>query len=332
MDNLTNRITIRKTWIDVLRGLAILFVIYGHLLKPARYSYLYFLFTSPIKIPLFFAISGYLFKEKISFSEFIKKIIKGLIIPWLVLSITPILLSGIFNGMQVVLNDLKAVLTGTSVWYMPCCIIAELMFFLYIKNTKNPLILTILSCVLSVVGIILINHRILDFMMINRALSVQIYLLLGYMIKRYENRLDRIKTRFVLCGIALYFIIGYISAILYPEASLDVHMGSFYNIIICFAMIIIGCTSLFCIAKRIPFKNYILVFLGQNTLIYYIWGNYPISLFNFLSSRIGISIHNVYLDAFVRTVFICCVCAVASILINCLIPEIVGKKRRKVMC
>ena len=189
-----------------------------------------------------------------------------------------------------------------------------------------------IAVLLTVIGIIFIKHSILNFLMINRALSVQVFLLMGYLIRKHEDRIDKIKTRFVLCGIALYCAIGYISTILYPGANIDVHTGIYYNYFISFAMIIIGCFSLFAIAKRIPFKNVILVFIGQNTLIYYIWGNYPISLFNFLSSRLGVSIHNVYLNAFARTVFVCCVCAVASILINRFIPEIVGKKRRKVMC
>ena len=51
----------RKDWIDVLRAIAVLFVIYGHM---GRGMWLYYVSTSPIKIPLFFAISGYLFNER----------------------------------------------------------------------------------------------------------------------------------------------------------------------------------------------------------------------------------------------------------------------------
>ena len=60
---------IRLEWIDVLRALAILLVVYGH-----RITYLkndvdgfwfyeaYSVFLNPIKMPLFFALSGYLFR------------------------------------------------------------------------------------------------------------------------------------------------------------------------------------------------------------------------------------------------------------------------------
>ena len=48
----------RKAWIDALRALAIIMVVLGHQVKGED---AYFLFTSPVKMPLFFAISGYVF-------------------------------------------------------------------------------------------------------------------------------------------------------------------------------------------------------------------------------------------------------------------------------
>lgn len=44
-------LNLRKNWIDALRGLAMLFVLYGHLVHGWNE---YFVFTSAIKIPLFF--------------------------------------------------------------------------------------------------------------------------------------------------------------------------------------------------------------------------------------------------------------------------------------
>ena len=40
----------RKQWVDELRGIAMLLVLYGHLIQG---STPYFTFTSPIKLPLF---------------------------------------------------------------------------------------------------------------------------------------------------------------------------------------------------------------------------------------------------------------------------------------
>ena len=51
----------RLAWIDVLRALAIILVVFGHQVGG---EIVFFLFTSPVKMPLFFAISGYVFSMR----------------------------------------------------------------------------------------------------------------------------------------------------------------------------------------------------------------------------------------------------------------------------
>ena len=67
--NLIN--TKRKGWVDALRGMAIILVVYGHSAKGFSE---YFLFTSPIKMPLFFAISGYVFNLTESYLNFLGEV------------------------------------------------------------------------------------------------------------------------------------------------------------------------------------------------------------------------------------------------------------------
>lgn len=62
----------RKIWIDGLRGLAMVFVLYGHLVNDWS---TYYVFTSPIKIPLFFANTGYVYKTREGdFKRFLKNL------------------------------------------------------------------------------------------------------------------------------------------------------------------------------------------------------------------------------------------------------------------
>ena len=83
-ENALNEQKARLDWLDVLRAMAMLFVIYGHISKLGEF----YLFTNPIKIPLFFAISGFLMygregNPKVFFSRMLKRII----IPWLILAL-----------------------------------------------------------------------------------------------------------------------------------------------------------------------------------------------------------------------------------------------------
>ena len=51
----------RIDWLDALKAIALIFVVFGHILLEGSE---YFVVTSPVKIPLFFAVSGYLFSIK----------------------------------------------------------------------------------------------------------------------------------------------------------------------------------------------------------------------------------------------------------------------------
>lgn len=76
----------RMEWLDCLRAVAMVFVIYGHINNSA---WQFFLFTSPIKIPLFFAVSGYLFKNGGQVLTKVKKLFISIIIPYFFLSLFP---------------------------------------------------------------------------------------------------------------------------------------------------------------------------------------------------------------------------------------------------
>lgn len=134
---MTEQAKVRKEWIDVLRALAVIFVIYGHQLEKGDHTFIYYVFTSPVKIPLFLAISGYLFRENDEFKDFCAKIIRGLVVPWLILSLTPVLLSSIIKGGAGLKSSVISVLSGASVWYMPCCIISEFVFYALLRCCRR---------------------------------------------------------------------------------------------------------------------------------------------------------------------------------------------------
>ena len=125
----------RKEWVDLIRALAMFFVIFGHIIGwvPA-----YFVYTSPIKIPLFFVITGYVFNyERKSTVDFLKNLFFKLIIPWLVLSIPFTFLKLSTGNLSDVLKEIKYILTGVTIWYMPCCIVAEIIWFFINKYGKS---------------------------------------------------------------------------------------------------------------------------------------------------------------------------------------------------
>ena len=127
----------RKYWIDALRGLAMVFVIFGHHCPEFNE---YFVITSPIKIPLFFAITGYVFNERNGDTKsFLKNLFWKLIIPWLFLSLLPlkVLNAVIHLSAASAWRYIYEFISGGVLWYMPCCILAEVIQFFARKFCKG---------------------------------------------------------------------------------------------------------------------------------------------------------------------------------------------------
>ena len=142
----------RVTWVDVSKGIGIIFVILGHLSVPYLTAWIY-----TFHMPLFFFLSGVVFSgTKYDTLTFIKKRIKGLLIPYFVLGLgififftvvhyldsTP--LEMISDASKSPVKLLELFLTQKhfwTVWYLACLFIAEIVFYFIVKIAKNKLVI-----------------------------------------------------------------------------------------------------------------------------------------------------------------------------------------------
>lgn len=314
----------RKEWIDVIRAIGVLFIIFGHYY---RKSNTYFVFTSPIKVPLLFAISGYVFSTRSGdVGRFFKNLLLKLIIPWIVLTWVPELLGclvGLTN--KKVGEVLYIALSGRNMWYFPCLIIAETIFFFVLKFCKRIEYVIGVSVLITVGGYLLSVNDILSFAMINRAMVVQAFLALGYVLK---NKWPKLKTGYICALFAFYLGLCVLSLIIYPGLTMDVHSNVYYSIPLCTILIGIGCVSVFLIAERIGKAPRLLVFLGQNTLILWTMNGYFLFVLNVVLRRLSIVLPDNLLIAIIKVVYVCIGCGLLSVFVNKYLPEIVGKKRK----
>lgn len=77
MENIESRIE----WIDIAKGIGILFVMLGHCYLDTKYTFWFISFH----MALFFFLSGYTFRIKEDYNSFVKKKIKALLVPYLFL-------------------------------------------------------------------------------------------------------------------------------------------------------------------------------------------------------------------------------------------------------
>ena len=179
----------RKEWIDGLRALAMLIVMTWHISNGINSQWLFSLITAPIMIPLFFSITGYVFNDCEGNQKlFYTKLFKYLVFPWLCLAFLKGSINALINrSFEYFLEYSSNLFTGSNLWYFPCCIIAEILFFYNLKLSKKSLkLISIYSIILLMIGFILKDYSFFDNLNISTAFICQLFLLIGLLIKNVD--------------------------------------------------------------------------------------------------------------------------------------------------
>lgn len=315
--------TSRKPWLDALRGLAILMVVYGHCVRDLTN---YFVFSSPVKMPLFFAITGYVFVVKEG-KPFFTQLFQKVLVPWFFLGLFPVLFFIPFYGFGYIFNYILSMLSGKVLWYMPCFVIAEIIHYLLRRYTKKDILLVLVAFLCMFLGLMLCKKNILNYAMFNRALTVQPFFLIGYFFHKYEGFFVRMSWWVISCAFAGYIGLCIIGMLLFPGEVIDVHNNRYFNIPFCMVQIILGCLLLFTAASKANFKSKTMSIIGQNTLVIYCWHSYAFLILTVGLSIVGFELQINWFTALVKLLWATVVCSVLALLLNRFLPEVVGKKR-----
>lgn len=321
--------TSRKGWVDALRGLAILLVIYGHNIRDMHE---FFVFTSPFKMPLFFAITGYVFvlSEKSSVNSFFSQLFRKIFIPWMILGLLPELIRIPSCGVSNVFDTFLKLLSGEYLWFMPCFFIGEIIWYFTLRLCKKTVYIATTTFVLFAIGLVLHHCGILNYAMFNRALAVQPFFLIGYIFRNNESYFTKIKWGWLIAGIVLYVGLSFLSMFLFPGESIDVHLNQYYNLPYCLLLIFLSCFLLFTIASKSGFNSPVMSFIGQNTLVLYIWHPYLIMVLIKVLSLIGLDIPYNWWTALVKVAWSCVLGGACAILLNRFLPVAVGKTKKHI--
>ena len=258
----------RKLWIDSIRAIAIIMVVFGHQI-PEETSYL--VYTSTVKMPLFFAISGYLFSDRGgNIILFLQKLFWNLIFPWLSLGFISCI-PAIRFGMSDFLGRIEELLIGERLWFMPCLIWGEVILFFICRNAKNLFKISLLCICCTCIGFVMHEYGIFNFLKINTAFIVQSFFLIGILYKEIEKKyLNKFNALNISILFALCVLLTFIGSLLYPNECIDVHNNQYFNIPYCFILIILSSITVFLIFEKTNISNKILVFIGQHSLVIYI--------------------------------------------------------------
>jgi len=261
----------RIEWVDTVRGIAFLMVIYAHL--DYRSSALMHCF-SPLVLTLFFFASGYLFKSNQSVIQALEQRVRTLLVPFLLLGIFDIGLSYVIsfsNSHNSLYNESKNFLLQVYghealLWFVACLFACSIPFYFCAKYIRSVTALLIfVSCVFCFSALIKIPVLPWHIQFIPFGLF---YMSLGLLYKRTESKFGFIDHPWAISLSFLTF--GSIVAI--EQFAFHKAIGTITpttNVIdgiICTVAGIGGCVG---ISKRIGRKIPLLSFVGANSLLYF---------------------------------------------------------------
>lgn len=295
-----NKITIAKAF-----GIILMVVVHGGL--PQEEANFIIMFH----MPLFFIVSGYCFKEKYlsNNTDFIKRKIKGLYIPYIKYSLLFLLLHNLFfylniynstygfrgevshlysikeyisRAFQIIttMRDHEQLLGGY--WFLKQLFLGSIFSFFIIKRWKNNILLVLINILIICVLTNYFNLRI-PYISINSLTILSTF----FFITGYFLHTQRIKNNILLN--LTYFIIVLITSLLLPTSMLKFNYA---NVVPYSVAAIAGTLMILQLSDAINKSKYqtikkVLIYIGNHTLSILTW--------HFLSFKIA-SLYFIFLQ------------------------------------
>ncbi|REA64485.1 hypothetical protein DSL64_02750 [Dyadobacter luteus] len=206
----------RVIWIDFLKGLGIILVVIGHSGIPQKIAWWIWSFH----MPLFFVISGYLFKNtELGVLDLVLKKSKSLLIPYisftLLYFIFMLVISTEFEMNSEVKNMTQAIHVclygwrGLALWFLPVLFLTEITFTLLLRLQRiSHLMLYVVLISSMLVGLILSKYAVrLPYKLEVVPTSLAFYMI-GFISKSYlSNITEKPKSSSILIIYAIFFLV-----------------------------------------------------------------------------------------------------------------------------
>ena len=282
-------LTKRVPWIDICRGIAILFVLYGHILTADKQHYLIYAFH----MPLFFFLSGIVFKPIMTkpFSFIIKKNVKQLLIPYFIFAIltyffaiashttgTSNLGGVIWQLFGMVYGNGNNGMLGYNVvlWFLPCLFITKVTFAFVSRKISRikPLMLFLFGSALSGYVLSIFFPWVKLPFGFESALTGIVFFGCGYLWKQRAFVLARSKKYKIPVAITTMIFTLIVATIQFRATGYAIdlrtnHLGNFFLFYLAAFGGIISCITI----SQILAKNFFLEYLGSHSMVLFAWHN-----------------------------------------------------------
>ena len=338
----------RIGWVDIARGIGIFLVVIGHVSQNPYLGKVIYSFH----MPLFFILSGYLYKniKNLSLKEFVRKKAKSILVPYFIFGIFTLLYWIIierkirnqtespiwqFANIFLCFGGDKNYIYNIPLWFLPALLNTEIIFNFFMQ--KREKYVKILILIISIIGVVYskyINIR-LPFCLDTLMVTLPFYALGYYLKEKYNEKINeisdnKIKSIKIYILIPLLLIVTIVLSLLVNKR-LDINNLQLPNYIVLYLCAISGSIAIILMSMKI--KSRIFKYLGINSLVIMSLHEPIKRIVIILFSKIT----TFYVEFIRNNIFCILVISIITILvivpeievINRYFPFVVGKKRRE---
>ncbi len=269
----------RIDWIDMAKGYGMLAVIIAHLCTGPLNLWIY-----TFHMPLFFFLSGYVFTNKDSFPDFIKRKAKGLLVPYFSLGIPLVIFTVLYKfyinsfSVEQTIELVKSFIIQKrqwTLWYIGCLFFLNIFFYIITKSVKNNVLRSAIVALLACVGLFYYKNGGLPLPWnIDVCLTAIPFFFVGYTFKKNKNRIG--EKHFKKCVSVLLFLLfgavnvifGYLN-IKTTGKGLEMFDSEYANPLFTYLSAFAGIFAVIIFSSFFTLKP--IRFIGENSLVYYAW-------------------------------------------------------------
>lgn len=268
----------RVYYIDFIRGVGILLMVFAHIPVGGEFNHI----TYAFHMPLFFFVSGYLYKENTTLFNIKGKFIKlmpsyiffamlGYML-WLI-EFKPInICSAVAPFFHIFLFNNDGMPIVGAIWFITALLVSESIYFFLRKHIHNEFLLLLSCMVLFTISLLIESIHINFPFSINQALIGLIFFHFGFLSAKYNiNNLSRFPVIIVIM-----FVLG--GSLAYYNGDINMRLSKYSNpsIFLLTALILIFTLWIFSnylYTKKLRFKiiekigRYSVIWLGTNEIV-----------------------------------------------------------------
>ena len=288
----------RIDYIDVLRGIGIIYMILGHINFGMSFDH----YIHAFHMPLFFFVTGFFFNRKqLSFFPFLKKITKQLICPYLIWGMFFLIFAsttkiGLYTSVSTAIINLittnnSGLPIAGALWYLTCFYFSQLILYFLNKYLKKEILFGLASMLIFALGILLHNFNITLWWSIVISFVAVGLIYFGYLIKK-TKLVERFTNTNIIYTLSL-FVLNYF--FIMHTGYVNMRTGSYPNLIMFFfnlllaIVVYINISKILLHIKPLTFVTTKIKYIGENSIVSLCLNQFVIVLCNYIFNYFHIS-------------------------------------------